>query len=114
MVATADIRTIRIEPSVELPRRLVIDVYRDGVIRVQVYARRGGRMLAFGMGEAQISPGTYGPVLWAGHAAFDLTDDDAKQLAEALGLGRPSQNGCSHCGAKGAQWCSCRPIAETE
>lgn len=21
---------------------------------------------------------------------------------------------CSHCGAKGAQWCSCGPIAETE
>lgn len=21
---------------------------------------------------------------------------------------------CSHCGARGAQWCDCRPIAETE
>jgi len=95
MVAAADIRTIRIEPSVELPRRLVIDVYRDGVIRVQVYAvqvyaRRGGRMLAFGMGPARLSPGTYGPVLWAGHAAFDVTNAEAKQLAEALGLELPS------------------------
>jgi hypothetical protein len=90
MVAAADIRTIRIEPSVELPRRLVIDVYRDGVIRVQVYARRGGRMLAFGMGPAQLSPGTYGPVLWAGHAAFDVNAAEAKQLAEALGLEMPS------------------------
>jgi hypothetical protein len=83
-------RTIEIEPSVELPRRLVIDVRRDGEIRVQVYARRAGRMLAFGEGPAQLSLGTYGPVLWAGHAAFDVTDDEAKPLAEALGLELPS------------------------
>jgi len=86
MVTAPEIRIIRLEPSVELPRRLVIDVRRDGEIRVQVYARRGGRMIAFGMGPSRLSPGTYGPVLWAGNAAFDLTDDDAKQLAEALGL----------------------------
>lgn len=85
MVAASEIRIIRIEPK-ELPRRLVIDAYRDGVIRVQLYARGCGRMLAFGMGPAQLSPGTYGPVLWAGHAAFDVTDDEASQLAEALGL----------------------------
>jgi hypothetical protein len=97
MVTAPEIRIIRLEPSVELPRRLVIDVYRDGVIRVQVYAvqvyaRRSGsgRMIAFGMGPAQLSPGTYGPVLWAGHAAFDVTGGEAKQLAEALGLELPS------------------------
>jgi hypothetical protein len=90
MVAAPDIRTIRIEPSVELPRRLVIDVRRDGEIRVQVYARRGGRMIAFGMGPSRLRPGTYGPVLWAGRAAFDVTNAEAKQLAEALGLELPS------------------------
>lgn len=90
MVAAPEIRTIRIEPSVELPRRLVIDVYRDGVIRVQVYARRCGRMLAFGMGPARLSRGVDGLSLWAGHAAFDVTDDEASQLAEALGLELPS------------------------
>lgn len=88
VTAEAEIRTIQIEPSVELPRRLVIDVYRDGVIRVQVYARGIDRMLAFGMGPARISRGIYGPALWAGHAAFDVTDDEASQLAEALGLER--------------------------
>lgn len=90
MVAAPEIRTIQIEPSVELPRRLVIDVYRDGVIRVQVYARRCGRMLAFGMGAARLSRGIDGLSLWAGHAAFDVTDVEGTQIAATLNLELPS------------------------
>jgi hypothetical protein len=45
--------------------------------------------------------------------AEDSTHDDAG-TAGVVSSDYDGAPYCSHCGAKGAQWCSCGPIAETE
>lgn len=89
-------RELRFAPSRELPRHMVVTV--DDVrheVSVAIYPNSkhlASRMIAWARGQkldmcrARISGQ---PTLWVERASFDVTEGEAKQLAEALGLQVP-------------------------
>lgn len=85
-------QTIELRPTAEMQRHLIIRKSDAGNVCVSAYPkdRTYGRMIAFGVGKPHFNRAYDGLSFWVDHTIFDVTDAEAKEISNALGLEIPS------------------------